>query len=78
MRSLPPAEAALAARHDTLAGNKGQALADLLADGRLTLDLLPDANYAHLLPETRLTRDLSPIYGRGPDAKIPQPREPRK
>lgn len=78
VRSLSPAEAAIAARHDAIAGNKAQALADLLGDGRLAFDLFPDANYVHLLHETRLTRDLSPIYGRGPDAKIPQPREPRK
>ena len=35
---------------------------------RLPIDLLPDANHAHLLHETRLTTDLTPIYGRGPDA----------
>ncbi len=78
VRSLPPAEAARAARHDVIAGNKAQELVALLGEGKLALDLLPDANYASLLHETRLTRDLTPIYGRGPDAKIPQPREPRK
>ena len=68
VRSLPPEEAAKAARHHVIAGNRARALADLLGDGRLALDLLPDANYAHLLHETRLRTDLTPIYGRGPDA----------
>ncbi len=74
VRSLPPAEAAEAARHEVIAGNKAQDLADLLADGRLALNLLPDANYAHLLHDARLTADLTPIYGRGPDAKVPEKR----
>ncbi|GAA5052366.1 tRNA (adenosine(37)-N6)-threonylcarbamoyltransferase complex dimerization subunit type 1 TsaB [Erythrobacter westpacificensis] len=74
VRSLPPAEAANAARHPVIAGNRAQELADLLGDGRLALDLLPDANYAHLLDDARLTPDLAPIYGRGPDAKLPEKR----
>lgn len=74
VRSLPPEAAAKAALHDVIVGNKARALADLLDDGRLALELLPDAQYAYLLHETRLTRDLTPIYGRGPDAKLPEPR----
>ena len=74
VRSLPPAEAANAARHPVIAGNRAQELADLLGDGRLALDLLPDANYAHLLDDAPLTPDLAPIYGRGPDAKLPEKR----
>ncbi len=68
VQSLPPEEAARAARHQLIVGNKAQALADLLGDGHEALELLPDANYAHLLHETRLRTDLAPIYGRGPDA----------
>lgn len=75
VRSLTPQEAAKAARHEVIVGNKAQALSDLLSDGRTALDLLPDANYAHLLHDTRLTSDLTPIYGRGPDAKIPEKRK---
>ena len=74
VRSLSPQDAANAALHPVLAGNKAQELADLLGDGRLVLELLPDANYAYLLHDARLTNDLTPIYGRGPDAKLPEPR----
>ncbi len=77
VRSLPPDEAAKAARHHVIVGSKAQALADLLDDGRLALDLLPDAGYAHLLHETRLRRDLTPIYGRGPDATPMRARQGR-
>nr|WP_237392418.1 tRNA (adenosine(37)-N6)-threonylcarbamoyltransferase complex dimerization subunit type 1 TsaB [Aurantiacibacter rhizosphaerae] len=77
VQSLPPEAAAKAARHGVIVGNRAQALADMLGDGRLALDLVPDANYAYLLHDSKLTPDLTPIYGRGPDAKIPQPRQPR-
>ncbi|TIX50513.1 tRNA (adenosine(37)-N6)-threonylcarbamoyltransferase complex dimerization subunit type 1 TsaB [Alteraurantiacibacter aquimixticola] len=71
VRSLSPADAAAACRHGTIAGNRAKELAELLGDDRLALDLLPDARQAHLLHETQLLTDLSPIYGRGPDAKLP-------
>lgn len=67
--SLKPEEAAKAARHEVIVGNRAEELAKLLCDERLALSLLPDAIDANLLPETRLTRDLTPIYGRGPDAR---------
>ncbi|WP_271078308.1 tRNA (adenosine(37)-N6)-threonylcarbamoyltransferase complex dimerization subunit type 1 TsaB [Aurantiacibacter sp. MUD61] len=76
VRSLKPEEAAKAARHRVIAGNRAQELAALLADGGeekppLALDLLPDARATYLLHETQLTADLTPIYGRAPDAKKP-------
>ncbi len=74
VRSLPPADAAKAAKHEVIVGNKAKELADFLGDGRLALDLLPDANYAHLIHDVRLISDLTPIYGRGPDAKLPERR----
>jgi hypothetical protein len=41
-----------------------------LLDGeRLALDLLPDASKTYLLHETRLQSQITPIYGRAPDAK---------
>ena len=67
-RSLTPAQAAAACRHQVIAGNRAGALAELLGDDRLALDLLPDARQAFLLDETRLLPALTPIYGRGPDA----------
>ncbi|MEN7535834.1 tRNA (adenosine(37)-N6)-threonylcarbamoyltransferase complex dimerization subunit type 1 TsaB [Aurantiacibacter flavus] len=74
VRSLSPAEAALACRHATLAGNRAGALADQLGDGRSALDLLPDARCARLLAEIQLTPKLAPVYGRAPDARLPQAR----
>ncbi|MCB2067622.1 MAG: tRNA (adenosine(37)-N6)-threonylcarbamoyltransferase complex dimerization subunit type 1 TsaB [Erythrobacter sp.] len=71
VRSLSPADAAIACRHPVIVGNRAQELAALLDNGRLALDLLPDARHAHLLHETRLTRNLAPLYGRGPDATLP-------
>lgn len=75
VRSLSPQDAAEAARHEVIVGNKAQALAELLGDQRTVIDLLPDANYAHLLHDARITTDLTPIYGRGPDAKVPEKRK---
>lgn len=75
VRSLVPEQAARVARHAVIAGNRAQALVELIGDGRLAVDLLPDANYAHLLPKARLQSDLTPIYGRGPDAKLPPERK---
>lgn len=78
VRSLPPEEAAKAARHGVIVGNRAQALADLLGDGRLAINLLPDARYANLLHETRLTPELGPIYGRAPDARPPKKRDTQR
>lgn len=71
VRSLLPKEAARACRHTTIAGNRAKELAGLMGEKAIALDLLPDASKANLLPDTRLTKDVSPIYGRAPDAKLP-------
>ncbi|MCP5396627.1 MAG: tRNA (adenosine(37)-N6)-threonylcarbamoyltransferase complex dimerization subunit type 1 TsaB [Sphingomonadaceae bacterium] len=70
VQSLRPEEAAKACRHKVIAGNRAQELADLLGDGRLPLDLMPDARQTYLLHETKLLDEIKPIYGRGPDAKV--------
>jgi tRNA threonylcarbamoyl adenosine modification protein YeaZ len=70
-RSLPPEEALRGARHSAVAGNRARELAGLDADRRIAIEVLPDARYAARLPESLLTDDLSPIYGRGPDARLP-------
>ncbi len=69
VRSLLPEDAARACLHRVIAGNRATELAQLLDDNRQTYDLLPDAREASLLPEHMLTVDLTPIYGRPPDAK---------
>lgn len=69
VQSLPPEDAARACKHTVIAGNRARELAQMLGDNRLALDLLPDARAAYLLHGTCLTANLTPIYGRPPDAK---------
>lgn len=76
VRSLPPAEAAKAAKHVVIVGSKATDLADLVGNGAEARHLLPDAREASLLNKAHLTAQLAPIYGRGPDAKLPQARKP--
>jgi len=66
-RSLAPEAARDACRHDTIIGNRADDLANLLT-GKTALPLLPDAALVPLLHEDCLKADLSPIYGRAPDA----------
>lgn len=76
VRSLAPAQAVAAGAQDVLVGNRAKDLAALLGEDRLVIDLLPDAAKVQLLPEALLSRDLTPVYGRGPDAtpqKVPAP-----
>ena len=68
LRSLTPEQALAAGAQAVIVGNRAKDFASKLGDARLALDLLPDAGAVHLLHDTRLTRDLAPIYGRGPDA----------
>ncbi|WP_137679634.1 tRNA (adenosine(37)-N6)-threonylcarbamoyltransferase complex dimerization subunit type 1 TsaB [Aurantiacibacter suaedae] len=72
IRSLAPPAAALAGRHPFIAGNRACALAEQRGDDRHALELLPDARAAHLLGPAQLTATLAPIYGRAPDARLPQ------
>lgn len=68
LRSLTPDQALARGAQAVIVGNRAREFAELLGDDRLVLDLLPDARATHLLHESRLTRDLAPVYGRGPDA----------
>ena len=69
LRSLTPEAVKASECAPVIAGNRAAELARLLGDERQVLDLLPDASAAHLLHDSLLTTDLSPIYGRAPDAK---------
>lgn len=71
VRSLPPDQAVLAVRHRAVAGNRARELVALSADQRIAIDVLPDARCVGQLPERQLTGTLVPIYGRGPDARLP-------
>ncbi|MBD3730337.1 MAG: tRNA (adenosine(37)-N6)-threonylcarbamoyltransferase complex dimerization subunit type 1 TsaB [Sphingomonadales bacterium] len=72
VRSLPPGDAALACRHQLIVGNRAHELAALLGDTRTALDLMPDARQADLLSPGLFQAEMKPLYGRGPDAKLPQ------
>lgn len=68
VHSFTPDQALAAGAQRLIAGNRAKDFAALLDDGRTILDLLPDAGAVHLLDNAQLTSDLSPIYGRDPDA----------
>ena len=67
--SLPPAAAQARPRQLLVAGNRAFELAG--ASGRV---LLPDARRIALLPDAVIGTQLAPLYGRPPDAKLPQAR----
>ncbi|WP_298304092.1 tRNA (adenosine(37)-N6)-threonylcarbamoyltransferase complex dimerization subunit type 1 TsaB [uncultured Erythrobacter sp.] len=70
--SLTPEAAARRDCHRLIAGNRARQFAEMRKEADfITLDILPDASRANLLPQACLARDLSPIYGRAPDA-VPQ------
>ena len=70
--SLTPEDAQASAHHSFAAGNRAEELLALDGPGMVALDILPDARKAGLLSEILFTANLAPIYGRGPDAKLPQ------
>lgn len=70
VQSLTPDGAEKACRHERIAGNRAQDLAARFPEGtKIAIDMLPDASKLDLLHESNWTSDLSPIYGRPPDAK---------
>jgi tRNA threonylcarbamoyl adenosine modification protein YeaZ len=69
VQSLTPAQAVLACRYTIIVGNRAQHLLDILDRKGEAIDLLPDARAAIKLAPHLLTRNLSPRYGREPDAK---------
>jgi len=69
--SLRPEVASRVAVHSLVAGNQAEALVAARGSGT-ALTLLPDARCFALLPPAALLGDVGPIYGRGPDAKLPQ------
>lgn len=73
LASLPPAQAAAACSEALVAGSQAEALVAARGSGE-ALPLLPDARALPLLPPAALTADVHPLYGRAPDAKLPQAR----
>lgn len=71
LASLVPAEAAAGASEALAAGSQAEALVAARGWGE-ALPLWPDARAFQLLPITALTAAVQPLYGRPPDAKLPQ------
>ncbi|GMN04098.1 tRNA (adenosine(37)-N6)-threonylcarbamoyltransferase complex dimerization subunit type 1 TsaB [Erythrobacter sp. MTPC3] len=72
LASLTPEMAARRGAHDVIAGNRAAELGELLGpQEREIRECLPDARECLRLPSDALTKDMTPIYGRGADA-VPQ------
>lgn len=69
--SLPPSEAARVVRSGFVVGNRAQALVELLGGDAEARDMLPDARAVTDIAARHFSSALSPLYGRGPDAKLP-------
>ncbi|GGD95193.1 hypothetical protein GCM10011515_13780 [Tsuneonella deserti] len=71
VQSLVPEAAAGRNGRLPLAGSQATALAERRGDHSWAGITLPDAAQAGLLPTGILSETISPIYGRGPDARLP-------
>ena len=67
-RSLTPDQVQAEGTHGLIVGNRAKECAALFEDERIAIEALPDAGNALRLAESHLSEDLSPIYGRAPDA----------
>jgi tRNA threonylcarbamoyladenosine biosynthesis protein TsaB len=70
--SLTPQAAAALLDEAYVAGSQAEALVALRGHGQ-AFAMLPDAREALSLPETAFTTNVTPRYGRPPDAKLPLP-----
>lgn len=70
LASLTPDDAAALSTEHLIAGTKAQELVALRGSGQ-ALQLWPDARAFLHLPEHAITDRTEPLYGRGPDAKLP-------
>ncbi|MCW1428019.1 tRNA (adenosine(37)-N6)-threonylcarbamoyltransferase complex dimerization subunit type 1 TsaB [Novosphingobium sp. JCM 18896] len=73
LASLAPPAATTAVTADTVAGSQAEALIVSRGSGE-ALALWPDARALTLLPAATFTAEVHPLYGRAPDAKLPQVR----
>ncbi|MCT2558302.1 tRNA (adenosine(37)-N6)-threonylcarbamoyltransferase complex dimerization subunit type 1 TsaB [Tsuneonella sp. YG55] len=71
LASLDPAAAAVRGASRQIAGSRASDLAALLEGDHRALSLLPDARRVNALAEGVTGGDTSPLYGRGPDARLP-------
>jgi len=71
VQSVMPEQALALRQHRRIAGNRATDLAQLVDGDCEAFELLPNAASALFLPERQLSANLTPIYGREPDAKLP-------
>lgn len=69
MASLTPEASTARGAQRLIAGSRAGELAELLGDSHEARSILPDARHALLLSEAVMSEDVSPFYGRPPDAK---------
>lgn len=71
LASLPPSEAVGELTSVHVAGNRADSFAEEAKREVVAINLLPDARHVLSLPSQLLLDELTPIYGRAPDAKLP-------
>jgi len=71
LASLKPADAIASTSETLVAGSQAKALVAARGSGD-ALPLWPDAREFMLLPDFAITREIQPLYGRPPDARLPQ------
>jgi tRNA threonylcarbamoyl adenosine modification protein YeaZ len=71
LASLAPAQAVAACREMLVAGSQAEALVAARGHGE-ALALWPDARALPLLPTAAFAAEVHPLYGRAPDARLPQ------
>ena len=69
LQSLAPDQARLNRRHAFAAGSKARELLESAGPDQEVLDILPDARQVMAMRADLLIADLTPIYGRAPDAR---------
>lgn len=69
--SLRPEDALTRPSHAVIAGNRAAERVALEAGRHTAVEVLPDARFVAALPPSLLSDGLAPVYGRGPDARLP-------
>ena len=80
LASLKPEDAVAHTPEPLVAGSQAEALVAARGHGEAggeALPLWPDAREFELLPDFAITRDIQPLYGRAPDARLPGGQQPQ-
>jgi tRNA threonylcarbamoyladenosine biosynthesis protein TsaB len=71
LASLAPDAARARGAAGLIVGTRAAELASLIGTGARAEHLLPDARMTGLLDQSLMSPSIAPIYGRGPDARLP-------